>query len=106
MNATHALGWALVHFLWQGAILAVLLGVALGLTPPRAARTRYTLSLLTLAAMLLSPLATGLRLYQPDAVIPATPALGDVHRSSAPGHQSRETAPVPPFGRAEAAEPA
>ena len=35
MNATHALGWALVHFLWQGAALAILLGVALALGPPR-----------------------------------------------------------------------
>jgi hypothetical protein len=45
MNATHALGWALVHFLWQGAVLAVLLSIALALTGPRAARTRYALAL-------------------------------------------------------------
>ena len=40
MNATHALGWALVHFLWQGAALAILLVVALALIRPTAARTR------------------------------------------------------------------
>jgi len=65
MNATHALGWALVHFLWQGAALAILLGVALALIRPTAARTRYTLSLVTLAAMLILPIATTLRLYDP-----------------------------------------
>ncbi|MGH7522634.1 MAG: M56 family metallopeptidase, partial [Gemmatimonadales bacterium] len=63
MNATHALGWALVHFLWQGAALAILLGIALAVTRPTAARARYTLALLTLAAMLVVPIATGARLY-------------------------------------------
>ena len=37
MNATHALGWALVHFVWQGAALAIVLGVALALIRPTAA---------------------------------------------------------------------
>ena len=60
MNATHALGWALVHFLWQGAALAILLGVALAVIRPTAARTRYTLSIVTLAAMLVVPIATTL----------------------------------------------
>src|SRR5262249_54389063 len=67
MNATHALGWALVHFLWQGAALAVLLSLALALTRPQAARIRYALSLLTLGAMLFAPITTALRLYAPAA---------------------------------------
>src|SRR6266704_6067746 len=65
MNATHALGWALVHFLWQGAALAILLGIGLAISPPTAARTRYTLSIVTLTAMLILPIATTLRLYEP-----------------------------------------
>ena len=64
MTATHALGWALVHFLWQGAALAVLLAIVLAATRPTAARARYALSLLTLGAMLVLPVATGLRLLQ------------------------------------------
>lgn len=82
MNATHALGWALVHFLWQGAALAILLGVALAFIRPTAARTRYTLSMVTLAAMLVVPVATTLRLYEPavvsssQAVVPTDPATG------------------------------
>jgi len=91
MNATHALGWALVHFLWQGAVLAVLLSVALALTGPRAARTRYALALLTLGAMLVVPITTAVRLYAPvtalsDARVPpplqATTPTAD--RSPAP----------------------
>jgi len=64
MTATYALGWALVHFLWQGAALAVLLAIVLAATRPTAARARYALSLLTLGAMLVLPVATGLRLLQ------------------------------------------
>jgi HEAT repeat protein/beta-lactamase regulating signal transducer with metallopeptidase domain len=65
MTATHALGWALVHFLWQGAALALLLSILLAATRPTAARARYALSLLTLGGMLVLPVATGLRLFQP-----------------------------------------
>ena len=70
MNATHALGWALVHFLWQGAALALLLLVGLAVTRKAASQIRYSLSLLTLAAMLVLPLATGIALYDS----PASPA--------------------------------
>ena len=65
MNATSALGWALVHFLWQGAALALLLLVGLAITRKAAAQVRYTLALMTLAAMLIVPLATGIVLYDP-----------------------------------------
>jgi HEAT repeat protein/beta-lactamase regulating signal transducer with metallopeptidase domain len=75
MNATHALGWALVHFLWQGAALAIVLGMALAALRPTAARTRYALSLLTLCAMLVLPVATGLRLIQPTSAPVSTSSI-------------------------------
>ena len=71
MNATSALGWALVHFLWQGAALALLLALGLALTRTAAAHTRYTLSLLTLGGMLILPLATGIGLYNRRDAAPA-----------------------------------
>ena len=97
MNATHALGWALVHFLWQGAALAALLAVVLALTPPRAARTRYTLSLLALVAMLVIPVATAVRSYQPlsetrRAATSPAPAPGS------PATETGSTAAVAPAG--------
>jgi len=96
MNATHALGWALVHFLWQGAALAMLLGVALALIGPTAARTRYTVSIVTLAAMLVVPVATTLRLYEPTL----SGALPDLSASSqavpAPSDVNASTSPAPP----------
>jgi HEAT repeat protein/beta-lactamase regulating signal transducer with metallopeptidase domain len=92
MNATHALGWALVHFLWQGAALAILLGVALALIRPTAARTRYTVSIVTLAAMLVVPVATTLRLYEP--MVPAALPERSASLSSAGSVAPAPTAPT------------
>ncbi len=54
-----ALGWALFHFLWEGALAGLLLAAILGLFRPRAARLRYTVACAALFAM---PLAFGLTL--------------------------------------------
>jgi HEAT repeat protein/beta-lactamase regulating signal transducer with metallopeptidase domain len=88
MNATHALGWALVHFLWQGAALAIFLGIALTLTRATAARTRYTLSLLTLSAMLVAPLATGLRLHRSERVMALSVDTNDLLSSDVATQQA------------------
>src|SRR5882757_569670 len=95
MNATQALGWALVHFLWQGAALAILLGVALALIRPTAARTRYAVALLTLAAMLVLPVATTVQLYEP--AIPSSSRTAAVAQPSAD-----VTAPSPSLRPSEA----
>jgi beta-lactamase regulating signal transducer with metallopeptidase domain len=52
-------GWTLVHFLWQGSAIAILLAVVRELAGPRlTARGRYGLSCAALAAMTAAPLAT------------------------------------------------
>src|SRR2546422_2461571 len=63
MNATEALGWALLHSLWQEALAAATLASLLAIVPARAARIRYGLAAVTLLVMLALPVATGLRLY-------------------------------------------
>ena len=40
MNLTEALGWALLHSLWQCALAAAALASLLAIVPVRAARTR------------------------------------------------------------------
>jgi beta-lactamase regulating signal transducer with metallopeptidase domain len=50
------LGWTLIHFLWQGALLAVVMGGALRWVA--GADNRYRVALATLVAMSLAPLAT------------------------------------------------
>jgi len=50
-TAAQALGWTLVHFVWEGAVLALVLAAGLWLFRPRSARWRYALACLALAAM-------------------------------------------------------
>lgn len=110
MNATHALGWALVHFLWQGAALALLLLVGLAVTRNAAAQTRYTLSLVTLAAMLVLPLATGIALYDPrgsvtPALIAGAPAVSESSQPSSPARNPFNSPSPSPSSSAVASAP-
>ena len=50
--AARALAWALVHFVWQGAAIALLLAVGLGLC--RASRVRYAMACGAMVAMVLA----------------------------------------------------
>lgn len=55
-NAMQSLGWALLHFVWQGTALAAVAAVAMALC--RRASTRYLLGMGTLVLMLLAPVVT------------------------------------------------
>ncbi|HTV17853.1 MAG TPA: M56 family metallopeptidase, partial [Polyangiaceae bacterium] len=57
----HALGWTLLHFVWQGCLIAALLALALALVPRAAAPARYAACCVALAAMLFAPLGTLMR---------------------------------------------
>ena len=78
MNATQALGWALLHFLWQGAAVAIALSGVLRATRHHASSIRYLLGVIALAAMLALPLATTLHLTS------ATPAPREATRMADP----------------------
>jgi beta-lactamase regulating signal transducer with metallopeptidase domain len=52
-----ALAWALLHFVWQGALLALAAFVLLR-TLARSANARYVIGIATLAAMLAAPVVT------------------------------------------------
>ncbi len=58
-----SLGWALLHLLWQGALVAAVLAVALHMLGRRAATARYALACGALVMMLALPVATGWRHY-------------------------------------------
>ena len=51
-------GWALMHFVWQGAAIAVLAAAALRLTARRSANVRYVIGCVALALMLAAPAVT------------------------------------------------
>ena len=57
----HALGWALMHFLWEGAALAALYAAASAFC--RTASARYILGVAVLAAMLVAPAITFTQLF-------------------------------------------
>ncbi|HJU83791.1 MAG TPA: M56 family metallopeptidase [Holophagaceae bacterium] len=56
--ALKALGWALLHFLWQGALLGLLAWAALSLLARRSPEARYAVGAAFLLAMPLAVLAT------------------------------------------------
>ena len=45
------LGWALLHFVWEGAVIAVMLAVALRVLRRRSAAARYRAGWIALVAM-------------------------------------------------------
>lgn len=71
-----ALGWTLVHALWQGALLAALLRGVLVMTRRAPAATRYTAAMAVLPLLLVLAMGTFAVVYEPTAVTdPATPRI-------------------------------
>ena len=66
-----ALAWTLVHFIWQGAAIALFAGFANAALRRARPTTRYAVLCGALAAMLLVPLTTFLVLRLPSAATPS-----------------------------------
>lgn len=60
--AVERVGWTLIHFVWEGALVAAVLAAALWLIPSRYARLRYGLACIALALVAAMPVATFLAL--------------------------------------------
>lgn len=59
---THALGWSLLHFCWQGTLVAFLLAFTLGFLRGRSPQLRYAASCVALMMMVVLPAITFARL--------------------------------------------
>jgi beta-lactamase regulating signal transducer with metallopeptidase domain len=57
-----ALGWALLHFIWQGTLIALLLAAVLRVWRRQSANARYLCACLALSLMAVSPVITMARL--------------------------------------------
>jgi beta-lactamase regulating signal transducer with metallopeptidase domain len=82
-----AVGWALVHFLWQGILVAAGLAAGLALMKNRSASARYALGIATLAVLVALPVVTAFRSYEPNAPVAQSapsPALPRVAGEGAP----------------------
>ena len=58
-------GWTLIHFVWQGGLLAVATAAGLRLCRRRSSTTRYAVACLGLTAMLAAPAVTSAVLWEP-----------------------------------------
>src|SRR5688572_25471178 len=94
MSPTQALGWALVHSLWQGAFAATALASLFAIVPARASRTRYALAVATLLLMVALPLGTALRLRGAAPAAPASFWTGDQGSSASAVAPAYAPAPV------------
>ena len=75
-----ATGWTLIHFVWQGGLLALATAVGLRLCRRRSSEARYAIACAGLAAMLAAPVVTAAFVRTPDSalvsrgkVLPAVP---------------------------------
>jgi beta-lactamase regulating signal transducer with metallopeptidase domain len=88
-----SLGWALLHLVWQGMLVAAMLALGLRLLGPRAA-ARYGLACGAMALMLVLPTVTGwqyLRARQAPGAV-SSPQAAAVHAAAAPPSRT-ETGP-------------
>ena len=76
MPAVQALGWALLHFLWQGAVIAALVGVLLALMRRFDAGSRYVVCCAGMLLMVVTPIATFFVMLQHAAHAPAALPAG------------------------------
>ena len=59
-----ALGWALLHFLWQGALVGAVAAIALRLLRRSAADVRYVVASVALSLMATLPVVTGVQAFR------------------------------------------
>jgi beta-lactamase regulating signal transducer with metallopeptidase domain len=87
--AAQAVGWALLQFVWQGAVIGVLTAIALAALRRSASDVRYVVATIGLALMLTLPVVTGVQKYQAlraDETQTAAAIVGDdsIVRSTTP----------------------
>jgi len=83
----NALGWTFVHSLWQGSLIALVMTAILSRVPEREAHKRYTITAISLLAVLLCAMATFCMMYpfaastagsvSPDIIEPVVAISGD-----------------------------
>ncbi len=63
-----ALGWTLIHALWQGALFAILLGIVLVLTHSYSSKSRYFIAVISFGLFAAATVVTFSILYNPEEV--------------------------------------
>jgi beta-lactamase regulating signal transducer with metallopeptidase domain len=89
------LGWTLLHSLWQGALIWVLVEITLVTLRSAAARTRYAVACAALGLFALAPVVTFLRLDLP-ARLHTNEYLGASFAKNSPAGDSATASLLPP----------
>src|SRR5713226_8702135 len=78
-----AIGWALLHLLWQGVLVAAILAATLALMKRQSANARYLASCGAMIALLVLLVATAVRAYDPTAAVTASlPSTVSMHAAT------------------------
>ena len=63
------MGWTLIHSVWEGGVIALVLAVAFWATRSRAASLRYAIGMIGLVLMVVLPVATAARMDRQSTVV-------------------------------------
>ncbi|MGQ0646318.1 MAG: M56 family metallopeptidase [Gemmatimonadaceae bacterium] len=94
MTATWIAAWTLLHFVWQGTLVAAVLAIALAAMRRQRAHRRYLVSVLALGLMMALPVVTALRLasaVEPDG----KPLLSPMRASTGDGREPDGVGSIP-----------
>jgi beta-lactamase regulating signal transducer with metallopeptidase domain len=93
-SAVQAIAWALVHFLWQGALVGLATAGTLTLLGKGKASVRYAVALGTLFLLLACPVVTALRIAGPVTESGESSIPGNVGAGLAPTRAADHPAPA------------
>ncbi|MGD2091135.1 MAG: M56 family metallopeptidase [Candidatus Aminicenantes bacterium] len=74
-NLINAMGWTIIHSLWQGAAAALGLAVVMFFLRQSSARTRYLAGVMTLMLVIVMSMVTFVSIYQPG--VPGIPVTAE-----------------------------
>ncbi len=100
---TEVVGWALLHSVWQGALVALLFAVGLALLRGRSPQLRYLLGCAALVLLIAFPVVTGVMLYKPGvqtrAALPdLEPTVGAASAERVASRQGEVAVPAASLG--------
>jgi beta-lactamase regulating signal transducer with metallopeptidase domain len=93
--AAQAIGWALLHFIWQGTLVAALTGLVLACLRKSAADIRYVVSAIGLSLMLTLPAVTAAQLWRSTTVSASSAEPRAPVASRRPAPEPRNTVQAP-----------
>ena len=105
LSSVRAVAWTLLHFFWQGALVAAALAGALVLLRRRSAKVRYVAACVALFTMAVMPLVTAVVLWPAAETVEVATLAGEpgARPTAAVGISELAATPVPPASQTASA---